>query len=493
LQQTYLPAYIQGGSSLEIKAGGQMLLILGLLLSFLHQQRNAPNELAGAWLNQDPSTMGITQILIADQDGTLRLRAWGACVPLDCDWGATELHFTDGWATSLFDLGPIATKMYFVRLPNDKLLAVSKSQFNDGSNRSEPDHAEIFVRAEQSEDAPSISAKDLLKKVAETYRTLHAAQFESEEVSDHGDEVTVTRVKTQFSQPNKLRVEVSGSGEASVLISDGHTVWTFFPESNEYTTHPAGERLQASLNSYALLDQIVGSPRISGSEHLGDAECAVVTIKRPNQTRTLWIDSKTNFIRKDRATSVSLTTGAVQRSLTTSFSEARVVAGLDAQLFSFDPQKAQAKSRLALQREALVRSVGTAAPDFSLSNLEGEEVKLSQFKGKAVLLNFWASWCVPCRSEMPTIELLHREYKDKGLVVLGIDDEESQKQAVFLQKFGFSFVSLVEPKKQASNLYSIGGIPTTVLIDQQGRIKAYDQGTASYESLRATLQEMGIL
>src|ERR1700730_8314233 len=145
-------------------------------------------------------------------------------------------------------------------------------------------------------------------------------------------------------------------------------VWTFFPESNEYTSHRAGKQ-QSSINSYGLLDQIVGSPSISGSERLGDVDCTVVMIGRPNQTRTLWIDSKTNFIRKDRVTSVSPTTGAVQRSLTTSFSVARAVANVDDQLFSFDPQKAQAKSRLALQREALVRSVGTPAPNFSLSNL----------------------------------------------------------------------------------------------------------------------------
>lgn len=220
-------------------------------------------------------------------------------------------------------------------------------------------------------------------------------------------------MKTQFSQPNKVRTEVSGSGEASIRISDGHTVWTFFPESNEYTTHPAGEQ-HSSFNSYGLLDHIVGSPRISGSERLADVDCTVVTIKRPNQTRTLWIDAKTNLIRKDQMTSVSPATGAVQSSRTTSFSEARIVADPDDRLFSFDPQKTQAKSRLALQREALVKSVGTPAPDFTLSNLEGKEVKLSQFKGKVVLLNFWASWCVPCRSEMPAIELLHRECKDKG-------------------------------------------------------------------------------
>lgn len=76
--------------------------------------------------------------------------------------------------------------------------------------------------------------------------------------------------------------------------------------------------------------------------------------------------------------------------------------------------------------------------------------------------------------------------------MLGIDDEDAQVQAAFLQKSGFSFAALVEPKKQASNLYSIGGIPTTVSIDQLGTIKAYDQGTASYESLRETLLGMGV-
>src|ERR1700676_1700726 len=171
-----------------------MLLILSLLLSSLPQQRGKSNEIAGTWLSQDPATMGITHILIADQDGVLRVHVWAACGPPECDWGAAELHFSDSWATTVFDMGVIVTTMYFIRLPNDKLLAVSKSQWNDGSNRSEPDRPEIFVREEQSGDAASISAKNLLRKVAETYRTLPAAQFESEEVSERKDEVTVTRM-----------------------------------------------------------------------------------------------------------------------------------------------------------------------------------------------------------------------------------------------------------------------------------------------------------
>src|SRR4029077_7000800 len=110
---------------------------------------------------------------------------------------------------------------------------------------------------------------------------------------------------------------------------------------------------------------------------------------------------------------------------------------------------------LEARREALLKSVGKPAPDFSLLDLQGSEVKLGQFRGKAVLLNFWATWCVPCRSEMPTIELLHREFGDKGLVVLGVDDEDAQTQIAFLRESGFSFASLVEPRKQATNLYGV--------------------------------------
>ena len=286
-------------------------------------------------------------------------------------------------------------------------------------------------------------------------------------------------------------METTGSGEARTLIADGRTVWTVFPESNEYITYPEGQR-RSAVDTYGLLDQTPGSARIAGSERLDDVNCTIVTIGRPNQTRTIWIDPSTNLVRKEQVTSLSSATGAVQRSMTIRFSVARALTKVDDQLFSFDPEKVQAKSRSELQQRALVKSVGSPAPDFSLLDLEGKEVKLSQLKGKAVLLNFWASWCVPCRSEMPSIELLHREFTDKGLVVLGIDDEEAPTQTTFLQKSRFSFASLVEPKKQASNLYSVGGIPTTVVIDQRGMIKAYSQGTASYESLRETLHEMGM-
>ena len=99
-------------------------------------------------------------------------------------------------------------------------------------------------------------------------------------------------------------------------------------------------------------------------------------------------------------------------------------------------------------------------------------------------MDFWATWCHPCREALPSIELLHREFKDKGLVVLGVDDEDAPTQSAFLQKFGYTFGSLTDPAAQVKNAYHVAGFPTTVLIDKQGTIQLFEMGDASYASLR---------
>jgi thiol-disulfide isomerase/thioredoxin len=120
----------------------------------------------------------------------------------------------------------------------------------------------------------------------------------------------------------------------------------------------------------------------------------------------------------------------------TSFSVARTVLGVEEQQFSFDPQKVQAKARDEVQRKARTESVGTQAPDFELNDLRNQPIKLSELKGKVVLLDFWATWCAPCLAALPDLELLNRDFKDKGLVVIGINGEDAKDQAVFLNKFG---------------------------------------------------------
>ena len=116
--------------------------------------------------------------------------------------------------------------------------------------------------------------------------------------------------------------------------------------------------------------------------------------------------------------------------------------------------------------------IGSPAPNFKLPNLEGETVSLSDLRGKPVMLNFWATWCPPCREEMPFIQQVYEQWSDKGLVVLAINlGESSAKVKEFMQSYGLSFPVLLDTKEDVAQKYNIRGIPTTVFIDKNGIIQ----------------------
>jgi peroxiredoxin/outer membrane lipoprotein-sorting protein len=466
---------------------------------FLQVQGSSTNSLVGNWDNQDQSTGGITHVAIdKDKGGQVRVHAWGKCEPMDCDWGVTAVNSSNGLATSNFDHGFATTAMDFVLLPDGRLLVVYKANYKDSSRFHDQDHVEFFIRADQlGLDADSIAARALLKKVAETYQILSSAEFESEQFMEITDRQSSMRrtsfLKAMISQSGKSRVETTGTGEPKVTISNGETIWTFFPQSNEYTVMSAGKRgLGQWPAGYTLLDQIREPARITGEGRVGETDCKKVTIGRDsNHTRAIWIDPKTNFIRKDEAIDVSLKDGNSSRTSLT-FSVARPVDHLDPTIFSFDPVSIHAAERSELQQNAPETSIGRLAPEFTLLDSDGKEVRLNDLRGKVVVLDFWATWCVPCRAAMPTTELLHRQLKDRGVVVLGIDDEDSKDQSAFLRKFGYSFTSLVDPTKKVASFYNVGPIPTTIVIDREGKIRKYDVGEASYESIWEVLDALGV-
>lgn len=118
--------------------------------------------------------------------------------------------------------------------------------------------------------------------------------------------------------------------------------------------------------------------------------------------------------------------------------------------------------------------VGNLAPDFQLQNPSGQAVSLSQFRNRPVLLNFWASWCGPCREEMPLIQGIFEDkaWSDKGLVILGIDlGEDSVTVERFMKSNGLSFPVLLDTKQNVAEKYNIRAIPTTFFIDEDGIIK----------------------
>lgn len=114
--------------------------------------------------------------------------------------------------------------------------------------------------------------------------------------------------------------------------------------------------------------------------------------------------------------------------------------------------------------------VGKPAPDFTLLDMQGQQVSLSQFRGKVVILNFWATWCPPCRQEMPSMERLYRDFKEKDMVILAVNVDENGKQAVreFLQKMPYSFPILLDSKNIAQNSYGVFRLPESFVIDRNG-------------------------
>ena len=136
------------------------------------------------------------------------------------------------------------------------------------------------------------------------------------------------------------------------------------------------------------------------------------------------------------------------------------------------------------------------APGFTLESRDGDVVSLEDLKGQVVMINFWATWCVPCRQEMPHLEALHQRYNSLGFTLLGVNVEDNPQGATkFLKDTPVSFPILYDPKNGVSKLYDVVAMPTTVLVGRDGTMRFIHHGyKAGYEGeyqtqIRALLRE----
>jgi thiol-disulfide isomerase/thioredoxin len=145
------------------------------------------------------------------------------------------------------------------------------------------------------------------------------------------------------------------------------------------------------------------------------------------------------------------------------------------------------------QASSVSQTDATPAPDFTLEDLSGNTFSLSMMRGRAVLLDFWASWCGPCRAEMPVLERLHRQFAKRGLLVVGVNvDEPRETAARFIEQQGYTFTVLLDRRLEASMLYDARALPTLVLVDAEGNVTAYGHGTRTEAELRADLRRAGL-
>ncbi|MFC6439741.1 TlpA disulfide reductase family protein [Bowmanella sp. JS7-9] len=117
------------------------------------------------------------------------------------------------------------------------------------------------------------------------------------------------------------------------------------------------------------------------------------------------------------------------------------------------------------------------AADFTLKTIDGNNLRLAELRGNVVLINFWASWCAPCRKELPVFEQMHKEFGDLGVTILAVNiDEDSAKARKLLDEIDVSFPVLLDPNSDVSRLYQVAAMPTTIFVDRDGNQRLLHPG-----------------
>jgi peroxiredoxin len=143
--------------------------------------------------------------------------------------------------------------------------------------------------------------------------------------------------------------------------------------------------------------------------------------------------------------------------------------------------------KLFLSAKVQFLSSKNKAPEFSLEGLSGRRADLKQFKDKVVLLTFWATWCGPCKEEMPSLEALHQEFQGKDFTILtvSVDAEGAIPVEKFIARRGYTFYVLLDPKGTLLDLYRVEAIPTSFLLDKKGRVIGKALGARNWKSPEA--------
>jgi len=139
-----------------------------------------------------------------------------------------------------------------------------------------------------------------------------------------------------------------------------------------------------------------------------------------------------------------------------------------------------------------VPAVGMQAEDFQLADLDGKTRSLSQYRGKIVLVNFWATWCKPCTTEMPAMQAIYDKLRDKGFVVLAVNElEDDAKVREHIKQYGHTFPVLMDRGNKVANQFGVFGLPVSVFIDEKGVVQEYIKGgLLTEDKINQTIQRI---
>jgi len=369
--------------------------------------------------------------------------------------------------------------------------------------------------------AQTLSPDAICRKVAETYKNLRTFQIAAQRTTEYATRGASASGETFYSlaevRPDKVRLTLKENDRELIIVSDGETTWRYLPKSRQYTKEEVAtvaddeeEQPQSKDESdlltqarNTLINRYLGLARYAPAAVLAKEDrikvgaekidCYVLQIRVPSGLQELWVDKQRFLVLRHVETAKGVRNGVeVVAKVSTNFKSADIETVPENSLFAFSPpEKAAEVQTLNLPGER-PNLTGRVAQDFTLKALDGDKVSLSELRGKVVLLDFWATWCPPCRKELPEVDKLRQQYADKGLVVLGINDEDSGTVKSFLKKHEYGLPVLMDSKRDVHRMYGARAIPTVIIVDKNGVIKAHYVGARDREQLIAALKTAGI-
>ena len=310
----------------------------------------------------------------------------------------------------------------------------------------------------------------------------------------------------------RMRMNLTGEGPNILIVNDGKTTWHYAYGKKTYTERKQveaaagpgtpdrdadqvdllGQIRNLLVGRYVKLWQFEKQASIQGEQTVEfqgrKTPCYRVVFHLKDLSDQLWIDESSYLVLREET--VQSIADSERRSLVTDTLRIREIgtnATHPAGFFTFTPP--EGSHRVAALTLPGIREgfTGASAADFTLKDVEGRQVRLSDFKGKTVVLAFWATWCPPCKEELPVLQKISEERKD--VVVLAVDDENKAMVRDFLTDKQYSFTALLDHKRMLFKKFGVHFIPTVFVINDQGLITNEIVGWKGPEELMAALKD----
>jgi thiol-disulfide isomerase/thioredoxin len=365
---------------------------------------------------------------------------------------------------------------------------------------------------------PSLTAKEakeILDKAAGVYSHLTSLR-----VSGKSEEVQLNRGQELMSDAH-FELAVQGGreyylrfklhGVEAVAVSDGESTWKALVSRKQFShvdaatvddpaENEVAQRPKNDLYTYmgrSLFGEVPLLARKATNLEMvreadyklssGRVRCYVIRAQSDKGQEELWID-KERFLVLDRIRTFK--SGVLSRTNRFSLTAIEVNKEIPQSTFHFEPPKNWSEEELVLLPGEQGQSLtGSRAWRFNLKALDGERTELTEGRGKVVVLDFWATWCPPCRRELPVIEKLSAEFSDKVLFY-GVNDEDSSTVKDFVKKNQYHMTVLMDNNKEVHRQYGVSAIPTLLIIDKQGIIRKLFVGSRDEATLRKAVQSV---